>query len=287
MPQFSIITTCKGRLHHLRESLPRFLAQPDTEVVVVDYDCPDGTAAFVRSEYPAAQVVKVEDAPLFRLAHARNLGAERATGAWFAFIDADVILVPDFIARIRTVIAEGRYFRFPTLDSAKHGLYGSCVVRSADYDAIHGYDAAIQGYAGEDGDFYSRLRLVKVVRVDLDDALIERVLQHDNLSRTTHHRIKSVADCLRVNSAYRMVKNTLLRQFEVTELPESLREKLYHLVETRVTEALAASEDTVRLAIPLPDDREFEPLVEWTCTRHVYFELKIKRMVFEPEYREE
>jgi hypothetical protein len=287
MPQFSIITTCKGRLHHLRESLPRFLAQNDTEVIVVDYDCPDGTAAVVTREYPAARVVKVEDAPLFRLAHARNVGAAVANGTWFAFIDADVIVVPDFSARIGAVASEGHYYRFPTLDPEKHGLYGTCVVRREDYSAIQGYDAAIQGYAGEDGDFYSRLRLIKVTRVDLDDGLIERVLQHDNAARTTHHRVRSMADCMRVNSAYRMVKNTLLRQFEVTELPESMRVQLYHLVETRVTEALAASQETVRLAIPLPGDREFEPLVEWTCQRHVYFELKIKRMVFEPEYRED
>ena len=32
MTRFSIVTTCKGRLAHLRQSLPRFLAQADTEV---------------------------------------------------------------------------------------------------------------------------------------------------------------------------------------------------------------------------------------------------------------
>jgi hypothetical protein len=30
VPRFSIVTTCKGRLHHLKQSLPRFLEQRDS-----------------------------------------------------------------------------------------------------------------------------------------------------------------------------------------------------------------------------------------------------------------
>ncbi len=43
-PKFSIITTCKGRLEHLKQTLPAMLAQKDSEVIVVDYSCPHGTA---------------------------------------------------------------------------------------------------------------------------------------------------------------------------------------------------------------------------------------------------
>ena len=42
-PRFSIITTCKGRLENLKHTLPKFLRQENTEVVVVDHDCPDHT----------------------------------------------------------------------------------------------------------------------------------------------------------------------------------------------------------------------------------------------------
>ena len=41
-PIFSIITTCKGRLGHLRRTLPAMLDQPGVEVVD---DCPEGTAS--------------------------------------------------------------------------------------------------------------------------------------------------------------------------------------------------------------------------------------------------
>jgi hypothetical protein len=42
-PKFSIVTTWKGRLRDLQQSLPTFVSQAAAEVVVVDYDCPEGT----------------------------------------------------------------------------------------------------------------------------------------------------------------------------------------------------------------------------------------------------
>ena len=35
-PKYSIVTICKGRLHHLRRSLPAMLRQPLAEVVEDD-----------------------------------------------------------------------------------------------------------------------------------------------------------------------------------------------------------------------------------------------------------
>ena len=64
LPFVSIIPTCKGRLHHLRETLPSMLAQDyagDWEIVVVDYDCPDGTFEWVKSlDHPRVQVGRTE-----------------------------------------------------------------------------------------------------------------------------------------------------------------------------------------------------------------------------------
>jgi hypothetical protein len=49
----SLITTCKGRLAHLKETLPAFLAQgAGCEVIVVDYDCPEGAATWVNANHP-------------------------------------------------------------------------------------------------------------------------------------------------------------------------------------------------------------------------------------------
>ena len=76
-PAISFVTTCKGRLSALKQSLPRMVAQPHAEVIVVDYDCPEGTGAWVAAEHPAARVVQVRDAPVFNIARARNLDLAR------------------------------------------------------------------------------------------------------------------------------------------------------------------------------------------------------------------
>ena len=90
MALLTAITTCKGRLSHLKETLPDLARAPDIEVVVVDYDCPDGAADWVRSSGPDVRIVAVEDRPLFSASTARNLGAAAATADWLAFVDADV-----------------------------------------------------------------------------------------------------------------------------------------------------------------------------------------------------
>ena len=74
----SIVTTSKGRLHHIRDTVPRMLACGVDEVLVVDYGCPDGTGDWVERHCPGARVLRVTDDPGFCLPRARNLGA-RAT----------------------------------------------------------------------------------------------------------------------------------------------------------------------------------------------------------------
>src|SRR5690349_18431791 len=144
MPRLSIVTTCKGRLHHLHESLPTFLAQPDCEVIVVDFDCPDGTAAAVARDFPAARVVKLEHEPHFDIARARNAGADAATGEWVAFIDADILIVPDFHARLAPRMRPDVFLRFfPRRRGTS--LFGSAVMRRADYLAVGRYDEVMQG----------------------------------------------------------------------------------------------------------------------------------------------
>ena len=110
MARISLITTCKGRLAHLQESLPRMLAQPDCECIVVDYDCPQGAASWVACNHPGARIVKAEREPLFRPGHARNLGAAAAVAPWLAFVDADTLLAPDYVATIFDRIAAGGIF---------------------------------------------------------------------------------------------------------------------------------------------------------------------------------
>lgn len=55
MPLLTFVTTCRGRLAHLRRSLPTFVAQPDAEVVVVDYDCPERSGEWVEQTFGSSR----------------------------------------------------------------------------------------------------------------------------------------------------------------------------------------------------------------------------------------
>ncbi len=289
MPRFSIVTTCKGRLHHLKESLPRFLKQRDTEVIVVDYDCPDGTGDYVRRVHQEAKVVAVADAPVFNISHARNLGAAAATGDWLAFLDADVMVAPTMFQRIAaTIKAQGAKAQQPTyyrFQSGMLSLFGSCVVRREDFRAVQGYDAVIQGYGGEDNDLYTRLERNKVARGRLDAKLVEACLDHSQEERVQFFKRKSVPDSIRINTAYRVVKLALLEQYGVPELPEETRQSLYVLVRRSVKSALRSGQTSFRIALPMTDLHGHMPFQEWEAKRQLVPDLTLKQTATEAEIK--
>ena len=89
---FSIITTCKGRLEHLKKSLPTMVAQSANEVIVVDYSCPQGTGKFVSATFPSVRLVSVPGQEHFSNWKARNAGAAVATSNVLIFVDADTLM---------------------------------------------------------------------------------------------------------------------------------------------------------------------------------------------------
>lgn len=299
MPRFSIVTTCKGRLHHLKESLPRFLKQRDTEVIVVDYDCPDGTGDYVRRTHPEAKVVTVADAPIFNISHARNLGAEAATGEWLAFLDADVMVTPRMFERLAATVkppsvssrgANSRetkpqgpkYYRF---GSGNLSLFGSCLVRREDFRDVQGYDAVIQSYGGEDNDLYSRLEWHKIARTYLDGKLVEGCLDHSQEERVQFFKRKSLPESIQINTAYRVVKLALLQQSGLPELPEEKRQALYVTVRRSVKSALRSGRKSFHLEIPLSALHAHMPFSEWEVARRLVLEVTLKPTATEEEIK--
>jgi glycosyltransferase involved in cell wall biosynthesis len=273
MTRLSIVTTCKGRLEHLKQSLPIFLAQPGAEVIVVDYDCPQKTREVVARDFPAARVVAVDDAPLFNLARARNLGAAAATSEWLAFIDADILLVPDFAERIAKLMEPGSFHHFKITTRDTVSAHGSCLVRRVDFAAIEGYDEVVDGYGAEDQDFYFRLTLRGLKEEALDFDLIAEIIHHGDAKRVEFGRHGSLLKHQRVNSAYLLVKNSLLRQLGPIGLSEDQRRQLYTLVDGVIAEANQKPDAPIHFTIELPLDRGFMPIPAWRTRRHLVFDL--------------
>jgi len=194
-PEASIITTCKGRLHHLRQSIIRFLSQKTEhpyEIIVVDYGDQDNCAEWVNKHQPSiVRAVKVEgkETKVFQPSHARNIGGVIADGKVLAFIDADVLVSPLFYENVIQPVVNGAY-DLMTCDD-QHEVIGSCVVSAAAYHAVRGYGEDLLDWGYQDHDFYNRVRKAgfrsneysSIYASALENSTVERVANY------AHHRI--------------------------------------------------------------------------------------------------
>ncbi|MEA1927460.1 MAG: glycosyltransferase [Candidatus Auribacterota bacterium] len=199
LPRISLVTTCKGRLSQLQQTIEGCLQQndPNYEYVVVDYDCPEGTAGWVKSRPDdRIVVVKIHNRHFFNQSHSRNLGARFATGEILVFIDADTILEPDFLSSVRKKL-RGNSFLTTSMALAGEKDYGSGAglmgyggiigCWKKDWEAIRGFDESMVGWGGEDDDFRRRLRGRGLTPL-LFDLTLCQAMDHDENSRTEFYR---------------------------------------------------------------------------------------------------
>ena len=236
---FSIITTCKGRLEHLKQTLPRMLEQASAEVIVVDYSCPDGTAAWVRKHFPAARVVTVEGETGFSLWKARNAGAAIAKGTFLIFCDADILLARDTTKQLAKLLTPSSFGYFKNVVSQRIGrlltplsanqLKGFQVVPAASFAEVGGYDELLSGYAaGGDTDLDDRLRILKLAPVALGPELIEEALAHDDHARTRFHEV-TVPESYLTGYIYRWLKSGLMSLRKRIDLDAETKQMLHDL----------------------------------------------------------
>ena len=110
-PEASFIVPCYQSGGTIGKTLSSILAQ-DTplrfEVLVVE-SSNDGTAESLRQQFPQITVLALS----FRTypGRARNLGSERAQGRYLAFVDADVLVAPEWLERLRSRLSSGPKIR--------------------------------------------------------------------------------------------------------------------------------------------------------------------------------
>lgn len=201
----TIITTCKGRKHHLEQTLPKWLKEKNVNVVVVDYNCPQNVGNWVEKNYPNVRVARVSNEQKFHLAKARNVGAKYAPEGWWVFMDADMVIKPGWANEVRKVLAEGYYYIASPL---KWGMCGTVVVHSQDYKKAGGYDEILSGWGAEDLDFYSRLRQVNVRPAFWNGNYAENIPHSDEERVKFYDKSKETA--LVQNGKYVRAKNRLM-----------------------------------------------------------------------------
>jgi len=248
-PRLSIVTCCKGRLQHLKRSLPAFAAQEESEVIVVDYDCPDNAKEWVAVHFPEVRLATVTEEPYFNLSRARNIGASCANAPWLVFCDADQLLAPSFSSQVLAMIGPGTYLR--TLYDTQWGPRRQGVPIACEAEvfwAIGGYDDAFRGWGVEDRDLIDRLDRSGLQEVVGSTALVETI-RHSNEERSTHYEYE-IEVSMAINHYYRRIKH---RYFETAGrwFTDEQRYSTYSKVEQAVLDSVAEPESDAIFDIPI------------------------------------
>jgi glycosyltransferase involved in cell wall biosynthesis len=199
----TIVTTCKGRLANLKQSLP-MMVRTGLPVVVVDYDCPDGTRRYVAENFPQIRIVAIDNEPLFSVSRARNLGAATVATRFIGFFDADALLKDGFASEFGTAALSDSVFCV----AGEGDLHGQCIVPKNAFERVGGYDEAMTGWAGEDGDFYLRLQAAGFRRTTMRPGLVV-ALPHGDDERIRYTGGTPRVDSHRLNATYGAMKRDI------------------------------------------------------------------------------
>lgn len=257
MHSVTVVTSSKGRLSSLKKTL-KSMVDTSYRVVVVDYDCPDGTASWIESQ-PDLRFVKIVSAgsrPLFNAATARNLGLAAVETDWVLFIDADVSVIDTkrLWRFLETIPAQPTQPAFYTHKQPCGCLMGTYLVSQASIKLVHGYDELMNkhGAGYEEIELYQRL-----MRAGIENHVFPTdtplFFHHEHAGRTTHYDIKDRIMSDRLSSFYYAIKHDILRHYDIktTELPLSYREKLMDGCH-QAFEALVSYAESVKLDVLLP-----------------------------------
>lgn len=246
MAVLTFVTTCRGRLAHIRETLPSLVRQPDAAVIVVDYGCPDLSGDWVQTNFPSVEVVRSPESSRFELARARNIGAAHVRSPWICFIDADTSVTDDFCERINPMLEAGCFYQA----GMRHmEIFGTSICTTADFERIGGYDEVIQGWGKEDEDFYARLFLagLRYARFPGD---VLRAITHADDERVAHYDIKDRWVSESINHVYCRAKLDLMQLLH-RPLALDMRKKLYAQIHDLVVRAREHGKPAT-IALPLP-----------------------------------
>lgn len=193
----ALIITCKGRLKHLKQTLPLTLYDlpSDAEVIVVDHHCPDGTTDWVNAylyRHPVVPVPVRDGDPYFNKVKCNNLGWQVAVerGAkHLLFIDADTVTSPEFFAE---VLEKARTDRFSIVDPYQHNtdLTGILSCPALAMVESSGYDERFRNWGDEDIEMRLRLYAKHGFKFNLLSSDYLSSIPHGDKERTQFYQIK-------------------------------------------------------------------------------------------------
>jgi hypothetical protein len=198
--KLALCTTCKGRLTHLKETLPANLADnagmaPERSVfVLLDYNSKDGLGDWVKSEMAdhlkSGRLVyyRYTSPGPFKMAHAKNLAhrlgiLEGATH--IVNVDADNFIGAGFAAYVLDHFqAHGSetflWSRMVKGEMAR-GISGRIAVTREQFILVGGYNEKYKTWSPDDTDFKLRLRRLGHGPVEVDPRFLDALNHNDRV----------------------------------------------------------------------------------------------------------
>ncbi len=255
--------TCKGRLDHLRQTLPHTVALGGA-VVVVDYSCPQRCGDWVEANFPQVQVIRVADKPLFDIGDAKNHAVRAAQTPWVCLVDADIVLDRSFLETIEPLLQPGHVLR---CEHVTTGTGGTMALEKNLFEQVSGHDSVYQGWGEEDEDLLDHLRFVGAKLAKFPASCLQH-LPHDDQARTEHYAERDLSTGHMINRLYRAAKWDLAR---LTGTVPSLKERqqLYQ----QVTEQLQIAKAKQAATITIDLGRMLWAPISMTCQRVLQYRL--------------
>jgi Sulfotransferase domain/N-terminal domain of galactosyltransferase len=200
-PRIAFVTTCKGRLPHLRETLPKNMwdnsTYPNAVYVVLGYEDPEldkymrtfslpilnGDLVYYRYENGGGP---------FHMAHAKNMAMRCAMleGAEILVtVDADNFTNAGFAQFVADRIGDRGFFLCPNYrhikslphgpERPKRGYAGRLAIRTQDFIKMGGYCETFSTWRGEDIDMIARMERIEFWRGHIENRHLDAIM-HDS-----------------------------------------------------------------------------------------------------------
>ncbi len=216
-PTVVFCITCKGRMQHVAQTLPRNLADnssyPNTKFVVLDYNSQDGLGQYIQEHHAGdidSGVVTYYHYPVpdkFHMANAKNMAHRlgmREGGDVLANIDADNFTGRDFSAYVARKFMMARsegeaIFLRPRENHVgpgrgvgsrmPWGCGGRIIVPTEAFLHAGGYDEAFGTWSPDDLDFCHRLQKLGHVRHGIKPEFLTAIDHGDDLRFKFYERL--------------------------------------------------------------------------------------------------
>lgn len=186
MVKISYCSTCKGRLHQLKQtyySNLEALRNIDAEWIIVDYGCPDNTAdelinlpitkEFVNNN--KLKIYKFNKGIPFIMSLSKNLSHSLASGRIVFNLDIDNFIGDSF--RQLTQVSSRQYLH-AGWDTMAGGTKGRIGVHNTIFRQIGGYDLDLDVACYDDLDLVQRLEMLNLTRIS--ETNIQYPIQNTN-----------------------------------------------------------------------------------------------------------